>query len=74
MNISDLRKYRLDFENFPIYNDKGIGISLFDVSIAFLGAYLLDKFFYVSKLIPCKRRVLNYYLLVIPFGILFHIY
>lgn len=73
MDLAELRKYRLDLENFPYYNDRNIGIALFDVVTAFLGAYILDNLFNLSKYIPvCKNKRTVYYLLVIPFGILTH--
>jgi len=73
MNIAELRKHRLDIESFPFYNDKNIGIALFDVTTAFLGAFLLDKFFNFSNTLSfCKNKQFVYYLLVIPFGILVH--
>jgi hypothetical protein len=74
MNLSNLRRYRLDLETFPIYNDQNRGIALFDLITSFIGAYLLDKFFNLSKRLPlCKtNKRLVYYLLVIPFGIIVH--
>lgn len=74
MNLSELRRYRLNFEQFPYYNDKNNGIALFDLITSFLGAYLLDKWFNLSKRLPlCKtNKQLVYYLLVIPFGIIIH--
>jgi len=73
--MTEIRKYRIDIENIPfIFNDKGIGISLFDVATAYIGAYLLDVIFRLpNKLpIPCKNTRTIYYLLVIPFGIIIH--
>lgn len=74
MNLSELRRYRLNFEKFPYYNDKNDGIALFDLTVSFIGAYLLDKLFNLSKRLPiCKNnKELVYYLLVIPFGIIIH--
>lgn len=73
MNIEKLRIYRIDLEKFPYYNNNNIGIALFDVVTAFLGAYVLDKLFNLSNVIPiCKNKTFIYYLLVIPFGIIVH--
>ena len=63
--MTEIRKYRIDIENIPfIFNDKGIGISLFDVATAYIGAYLLDVIFRLpNKLpIPCKNTRTIYYL------------
>ena len=69
MNIAELRKYRIEF------NDKNSGIALFDLILSFLGAFLLDYFFNISKLLNnfSKNPKLLYYLLVIPVGIIIHI-
>lgn len=73
MNLSDLRKYRLDLENPPFYNNINNGIALFDLIVSFIGAYILDKTFNLRNTITfCKNKKTIYYLLVIPFGILVH--
>lgn len=74
MDLAELRKYRLDLEQFPYYNSKSIGIALFDVITAFLGAWILDRMFNLSNYLPfCKNnKRYIYYLLVIPFGIVVH--
>ena len=73
MDLVELRKYRLDLEKYPYYNDKNTGIALFDVITAFLGAYIVDKIFNLSEyIIFCKNKEFIYYLLVIPFGIVVH--
>lgn len=73
MDLVELRKYRLDFEEFPYYNSKSVGIALFDVITAFLGAWILDRMFNLSNYLPfCKNKTYIYYLLVIPFGIVVH--
>lgn len=74
MNLSELRRYRLNFEKFPFYNNQSDGIALFDLTVSFIGAYLLDKLFNLSqKLNLCnKNKRFIYYLLVIPFGIIVH--
>lgn len=74
MNLSELRRYRIDLENSPYYNDQNRGIALFDLTVSFIGAYLLDIWFNLSQKIPLcnKNKRLVYYLLVIPFGIIVH--
>ena len=73
MDIQNLRKYRIQFETWPLYNDQNLGISLFDLIIAFVGAWILDSVFNGSSYIPfCKNKRLIYYLFVIPFGIVVH--
>ena len=69
MNINDLRKYRIQF-NEPYFNIDSNGIALFDLSITFLAAYILEK--YISIRIPGKNKIQTYYLLVIPFSIIVH--
>lgn len=69
----NIRKYRIDLENYPYYNSNNNGIALFDLITAFLGAFILDKYFNLSSYMPSyKNKVFVYYLLVIPFGILIH--
>ena len=71
MNISELRKYRINFENNYI-NANSDGIALFDTLITFLVAYILDYYFKLSNKLPGKNKVQTYYLLIIPFGIIVH--
>lgn len=73
MNLEDIRKYRIQFESLPIYNDQNVGIALFDLIISFIGAWILDISFNASSYVPiCKNKRVIYYLLVIPFGIIVH--
>lgn len=73
MDLAELRKYRIDLENFPFYNETSSGIALLDLISSFIGALLLDILFGASNAIPvCKNKRLIYYLLVIPFGIIIH--
>jgi len=74
MNLSNLRRYRLNFEKYPYYNNQNDGIALFDLITSFVGAYLLEKMFNLSKRLNLcnKNKQLVYYLLVIPFGIIVH--
>jgi hypothetical protein len=71
MDIQELRKYRFQFEE-PYLNNQGAGIALFDTSLTFLAAYLLDSQFKLSQKLPGKNKLQTYYLLVIPFGIIVH--
>lgn len=71
MNITELRKYRINFEN-NYFNNKSDGIALFDTSITFIAAYVLNYYFKLSNKLPGKNKIQTYYLLVIPFGILVH--
>lgn len=72
MEIAELRKYRIQLEQLPFFNDKSEGIALFDLILSFVGAFLLDKLFNLSKYLPCNNKRVVYYLLVIPFGIIVH--
>lgn len=68
MDLESVRKnYRL-----RLGNDQGIAI--FDLTLAFLGAYILQEKFLIAEMIPVQeseRRKL-YYLLVLPIGVLCH--
>lgn len=72
MSIGELRKYRIELDNLPIFNNESRGIALFDLILSFVGAFVLDYLFNLSSLLPCKNKKEIYYLLVIPIGILFH--
>ncbi len=71
--ITNLRKYRIDIESIPFYNEKSQGIALLDLTASFIGAFVLDVLFGASSVVPyCQNKRLIYYLLVIPFGIIIH--
>lgn len=70
VSLTTLRSYRLDLEHYPFFNNKNIGIALFDLVLSFIGAYLLGKLFDLPKYLNCNKEL--YYYLVIPFGILIH--
>jgi uncharacterized protein YacL len=73
MNLTELRSYRLDLENFPYYNNKSTGMALFDLTISFISAFILEYYFNLSKIIPvCKNKQMVYYLGIIPLGIIIH--
>jgi hypothetical protein len=69
--ITQLRKYRLDLENKPFLNDESRGVALFDFTSSFLGAYILEKFFNISKRLNINLS--TYYLLVVPIGVIVHL-
>lgn len=70
MSLEEIRRYRVDIENYPFFNNKNIGIALFDLISSFIVAFILEK--YLIGYINCKNKRNIYYLLVIPFGILVH--
>lgn len=73
MNLQVIRKYRIQFESWPIFNNNSFGIALFDLATAFIGAWILDISFNLSSRLPiCKNKRFVYYLLVIPVGIIVH--
>lgn len=49
MNLQVIRKYRIQFESWPIFNDNSFGIALFDLATAFIGAWILDISFNLQK-------------------------
>lgn len=63
-SINYLRSFRLNVNG-------GRGIAMFDLFSAFFGAFLLDKYFDLSKKLSVNYKL--YYLLVIPIGIISHI-
>ena len=71
MSIEELRKYRIQFEN-PYFNTDSTGIALFDLSLTFVAAYILEQYFKLSDKLPGKNKIQTYYLLIIPFGIIIH--
>lgn len=72
MPVEELRKYRIELDNIPFFNNESRGIALFDLILSFVGAFVLDYLFNLSSLLPCKNKKEIFYLLVIPIGILFH--
>jgi len=69
--IQEFRKYRVQLSE-PYFNQNSRGIALFDTTITFLTAYILDYYFNLSSNLPGKNKQQSYYLLVIPFGIIIH--
>lgn len=69
MNISEFRKYRIVFDNYPFFNNESNGIALFDVIGTFIIAYFLKPF--IQRFVNLSSS--SYYLLLIPLGILVHL-
>lgn len=72
MEIENVRKYRIQLDNLPFFNNESRGIALFDIILLFVTAFVLDYSFNLSSLVRCKNKIEMYYLLVIPITILFH--
>jgi hypothetical protein len=68
-SIEELRKHRIELDTIYFFNNESRGIALFDLILSFVGAYILDILFNISRFF-CNQEV--YYLSVIPFGILVH--
>lgn len=71
MDIQELRKYRMQLSH-PFFNSDSQGIALFDFTVTFLTAYILETYFKLSNKLPGKNKLQTYYLLVIPLGIIVH--
>ena len=67
--IQTLRKYRLQFEQ-PFFNTESQGIAIFDLSMTFIIAYLLEP--YIRFYLKISR--IAYYLMLIPLGVISHIF
>lgn len=68
MDITNLRKYRITLQP-PSFNSNNEGIALFDLSLTFIIAYILEP--YLLPHIKINKQV--YYLMLIPIGIVVHI-
>lgn len=68
MDITNLRKHRLVLEP-PFYNSSGYGMALFDLSLTFIIAYLLEP--YIRDYLKITK--LAYYLLLLPVGVIIHL-
>jgi hypothetical protein len=68
MDITDLRKYRLKL-GIPPFNNTGDGIALFDFSITFLVAYIVEN--YIRSYLNISRKA--YYLTLLPLGVVVHV-
>lgn len=68
MDINSLRQYRIILEP-PFFNAKGHGIALFDLSLTFIIAYLLEPYI-IPRLNISK---LQYYLFLLPLGVIVHV-
>lgn len=72
MDIQEVRKYRIQL-SAPFFNKESKGIALFDLVLSFVGAYILNYLFNVSRYIPGGNKLETYYVLVVPIGIIAHI-
>lgn len=68
MDINQLRKYRFQL-NQPFVNSKGQGIAIFDFSITFLIAYIIEP--YIREYLKLTRPA--YYLMLLPLGVVIHL-
>lgn len=68
MDISQLRKYRLDLEESPFLNGRSQGIALFDLLGTFMIAYIFEKS--VLNYLNISRKI--YYASLIPLGVIVH--
>jgi hypothetical protein len=71
MDIQQLRKYRIQISQ-SFLNSESKGIALFDFTVTFIAAYILETYFKLSNKLPGKNKLQTYYLLVIPLGIIIH--
>jgi len=69
MDIQQLRQYRIQLET-PFLNSSGKGIALFDLMSTFLIAYIVEP--YIRPYL--KINTTTYYLMLIPLGIIIHIF
>ena len=71
--IKELRKFRIDIEDpLDFLNVDGEGLAIFDLAMAVGAAYLVDKSFNLSMMLPGKNRKETYYLGILLGGILVH--
>lgn len=68
MDIESLRQHRIILKP-PFYNSKGNGIALFDLSLTFIIAYVIEP--YIRPLLKLSK--LRYYLLLLPLGVVIHL-
>jgi hypothetical protein len=68
MDINQLRQYRFQL-NQPFVNSKGQGIAIFDFSMTFLIAYIIEP--YIREYLKLTRPA--YYLMLLPLGVVIHL-
>lgn len=70
MDIKNLRKYRVQFEQ-PFFNSENQGIAIFDLSMTFIIAYLLEPF--IRQFFTTFNTKV-YYLSLLPLGVIIHLF
>ena len=68
MDLKELRQYRVQLEQ-PFLNSNGLGISLFDLIMTFVIAYIVEP--YIRVYTKLNRQA--YYLVLLPLGVLIHL-
>lgn len=68
MDINQLRQYRFQL-NQPFLNSEGRGIAIFDFTITFLIAYIIEP--YIREYLKLTRPA--YYLMLLPLGVIIHL-
>jgi hypothetical protein len=68
MDINQLRQYRFQLDQ-SFLNSKGQGIAIFDFSMTFLIAYIIEP--YIREYLKLTRPA--YYLMLLPLGVVIHI-
>ena len=68
MDLKELRQYRVQLEQ-PFVNSNGLGISLFDLIMTFVIAYIVEP--YIRVYTKLNRQA--YYLVLLPLGVLIHL-
>jgi hypothetical protein len=68
MDINQLRQYRFQL-NQPFLNSDGQGIAIFDFSMTFLIAYIIEP--YIREYFKLTRPA--YYLMLLPLGVVIHL-
>ena len=67
--MDQIRKYRLDLEDYPFLNSNSQGIALFDLLGTFMIAYIFEK--NMLNYLNISRKI--YYASLIPIGVIVHI-
>lgn len=65
--MENLRKFRVNLEQFPFLNSKNNGVAIFDVIGTFLIGYMLYNYF------KLETPLYKYFILLIFIGILVHL-
>lgn len=67
--MDQIRKFRLDLEDYPFLNSNSQGIALFDLLGTFMIAYIFEKS--LLNYLNISRKI--YYTSLIPIGVIVHI-